>query len=116
MSREWMLKTLTSLGFTEADIQVYVYLMTEGPRKANDIAQALKLHKQQLYRVLRSLQNKGIVNASPEYPARYTAVLFERALDLLIRAKVEQEKALQQNKQELLSTWRSMIEKNSSDS
>ena len=104
-----MLKTLTSLGFTETDAQVYVFLATESPQKASDIAEALKIYKQNLYRTLKSLQSQGIVNASPEYPARYSAVLFEKVLDLLIKAKKEQHKALQESKEELLSTWRSMI-------
>jgi sugar-specific transcriptional regulator TrmB len=103
-----MLKTLASLGFTETDAQVYVFLATEGPQKASDIAEALKVYKQHLYRVLKSLQSQGIVNASPEYPARYSAVLFDKVLDLLIKAKKEQQKALQESKEELLSTWRSM--------
>jgi sugar-specific transcriptional regulator TrmB len=116
LSREWMLKTLASLGFTETDAQVYVYLATEGPQKASDIAEALKIYKQQLYRILKSLQSKGIVNASPEYPAYYSAVVFEKVLDLLIKAKTEQQKALQESKEELLSTWRSLTKKNPPDS
>lgn len=111
LSREWMLKTLVSLGFTETDAQVYVFLATEGPQKARDIAEALKLHSQQLYCSLKKLQSKGIVNASTEYPARYSAVLFDKVLDLLIKAKMEQQQALQESKEELLSTWRSITKK-----
>jgi len=111
-----MLKTLVSLGFTETDAQVYVFLTTEGPQKARDVAEALKLYKQQLYRTLKSLQNNGIINASPEYPARHSAVHFENVLNLLINAKTEQQQALQESKEELLSTWRSIIKKDSPDS
>jgi sugar-specific transcriptional regulator TrmB len=111
LSKEWMLKTLVSLGFTETDAQVYVYLATEGSQKARDIAEALQIYKRQLYRSLKNLQSKGIINASPEYPARFSAVLFEKVLDLLIKAKTEQEKALQESKEELLSTWRSITKK-----
>ena len=106
-----MLKTLIKLGFTETDAKVYVYLATEGPRIASEIAEALKIYKQRLYCSLNNLQSKGIINASPEYPARYSAVLFEKILDLLIEAKKEQQEALQENKEELLSTWRSITKK-----
>jgi len=111
-----MLKTLASLGFTETDAQVYVFLATEGPQKASHIAEALKIYKQQLYRVLKNLQSKGFINASSEYPARYSAVLFEKVLDLLIKAKTEQQQALQESKEELLSAWRSITKKDSPDS
>jgi sugar-specific transcriptional regulator TrmB len=111
-----MLKTLVNLGFTETDAQVYVYLATEGPRKASDIAEALRIYKRQLYRRLKGLQSKGIINASSEYPARFSAVLFERVLDLLIQAKKEQQQALQESKEELLSTWRTLTKKGAPDS
>lgn len=111
-----MHKTLVTLGFTETDAKVYVYLATEGPKKASDTAEALRIYKQQLYRSLKKLQSKGIINASPEYPTRFSAVLFEKVLDFLIKAKMEQQQALQESKEELLSTWRSITKKDSPDS
>ena len=106
-----MFITLVKLGFTETDAQVYVYLATEGPQRASDLAEALKIYKQHLYRILKNLQSKGIINASPEYPTRYSAVLFEKVLDRLIEAKMEQQQSLEASKKELLSTWRSLTEK-----
>jgi sugar-specific transcriptional regulator TrmB len=116
LSKEWMLRTLVNLGFTETDAQVYVFLTTEGPQKARDIAEALRIYKWQLYRVLKNLQSKGIINASAEYPARFSAVLFEKVLDFLIKAKMEQQQVLQESKEELLATWRSITKKDSPDS
>ena len=49
-----MLKTLVNLGFTETDAQVYVYLATEGPQKASDIAEELQIYKLHLYRILKT--------------------------------------------------------------
>jgi hypothetical protein len=43
-------------------------------------------------------------------------VLFEKLLDFLIKAKKEQQQALQESKEELLSTWRSITKKDLSDS
>jgi sugar-specific transcriptional regulator TrmB len=111
LSKEWMQKILIDLGFTETDAQIYVFLTTEGPRKARDIAEAVNLYSQQLYRILKKLQNKGMVIASLEYPTLFSAVLFEKVLDLIVKAKKEQHKALQESKKELLSTWRSITEK-----
>jgi sugar-specific transcriptional regulator TrmB len=114
LSKEWMQKTLISLGFKEADTQVYMFLSTEGPKKARDIAEDLNLSSQQLYRILKKLQSRGLVNASNEYPACFAAVLFEKVLDLLVKAKKEQHETLQESRKELLSTWRSII-KDSAD-
>jgi sugar-specific transcriptional regulator TrmB len=57
---------------------------------------------------LKNLQGKGVVNASTECLARFSAVMFEKVLDRLIEAKMEQQQTLEENKKELLSTWRSI--------
>jgi sugar-specific transcriptional regulator TrmB len=106
-----MQKTLEKLGFTETDAQVYIYLTTEGSQKVKDIAEALNMHRQQLYNTLKKLQNKGVVNVSPEYPAEFSAVLFEKVLDQFIKAKKEQQEALQESKEELLDTWRAITKR-----
>ena len=111
-----MLKTLVNLGFKKEHAEVYILLATEGPKRARDIAQDLRIHKRQLYRALRTLKNKGVVTVPPGYPTLFSAVLFEKALDLFIEAKTEQQKALQASKEEILSTWRSMTEKKSTSS
>ena len=104
-----------SLGFTETDTQVYLLLSTEGPKKARDIAEALNLYNPQLYHILKKLQDRGLVNVSHDYPAFFSAVLFEKVLDLLAKAKKEQHKTLKESREELLSAWRSIIKKDSAD-
>jgi sugar-specific transcriptional regulator TrmB len=43
------------LGFTETDAQVYTFPATEGQQEARDIAEAVKLHKLQLYRISKKM-------------------------------------------------------------
>ena len=109
-SEELMHKILFNLGFTETEAAVYVYLTKEGPRKAGIIGKALNLHKQRLYRSLRKMQNKGVIETS-EHPAIFLAMPFEKVLDLVIKANIEEAKRMMQNKEDLLSSWRSMTEK-----
>ena len=112
MSREWMLKTLVDLGLSEVEAEVYIFLAQAGRVKGRDMAKTLKLYKQQVYRSLRKLQAKRMVNATHERPAQYSAISLERVLDQFMKARKEQAKALQASKEELLSNWRSMVEKN----
>ena len=116
MSTEWMQKALVYLGFTEKDSQVYVFLAAEGPKKAKEIAETLNLHISQLYSILKRLQNNGAVTPSSEYPAHFSAVIFEKVLELLVETKREQHKALLASKEELLSTWSSITEKDNDKS
>jgi sugar-specific transcriptional regulator TrmB len=103
-----MVKTLMRLGLTDNDTQIFIYLTTNGPKRAEVIAQTLKLKKQNLYRTLKRMRTKGIINVSNEYPARFSAVVMDEVLDLLGKVKIEQQRLLEENKEELLSTWRSI--------
>jgi sugar-specific transcriptional regulator TrmB len=105
LSLEKVLKTLVSLGLTQMDAKVYVLLAKRGPIKATDAAKALKISKQRIYPIIKSLQSKGIVNSTLERPARFSAVPFEKVLDLFVKAKIEQAQRIQQNKDTLLSDW-----------
>jgi sugar-specific transcriptional regulator TrmB len=116
LNRELLAKTLAGLGLTEIDAEIYAFLAKEGSQKGRDIAGVLNLYKQQLYRSLKRLQKKGIVTATVGHPAHFSAMPLDKALDILIEAKKEQALALQTSRKELLSSWRSMIGKDSSNS
>lgn len=108
MSQEKVLKTLVSLGLTQLDAKVYILLAKRGPIKARDAAKALKISKQRLYPIIKNLQSKGIVNSTLERPAQFSAVQFEKVLDLFLKAKMEQARRIQQNKDELLADWQAI--------
>ncbi len=105
LTQEWILKTLTSLGLKQTDAEVYVSLTKSGSQKAADIAETLETYKRQIHRSLRNLQAKGMVNASPERPAQFTAISFEKVLDELIKANVEEAKRTEKEKEKILSRW-----------
>jgi sugar-specific transcriptional regulator TrmB len=109
VSQEKVLKTLVSLGLTRLDAKVYILLAKRGPIKARDATKALKIPKQRLYPIIKNLQSKGIVNSTLERPARFSAVEFEKVLDLFLKAKMEQAQRMRQNMDELLSDWKSIV-------
>ena len=102
-----------NLGLSQTDTEVYVFLATKGSQKARNIATALKTYKRKIYRSLKSLQNKEIVNATLERPAQFSALPFDKVLNLLIKAHLEEARYIEQNKEEILSHWQSMITRNS---
>ena len=116
MSREWALKTLVGFGLSQVEAEVYFFLAQASLVKGRDITKTLKLHKRQVYRSLKSLRAKGMIQATRERPARFSAVSLERVLDQFMKTKKEQAKALQASRKELLSTWSSLIEKDSAES
>ena len=104
-----------SLGLSQTDARVYIYLATKGPKKARDIINNLTINKRQIYRSLKRLQNKSVIIANDEHPAEFSALPFEEVLDLLIKIKKEQAQAVHETKKELLSSWLTMMKKTSSN-
>jgi sugar-specific transcriptional regulator TrmB len=109
LSKEWMLKTLESLGLKRLDAEVYVYLVQNNPQKARDLAKALETYERQLYRSLRKLQRKGMVSASQERPTYFSAVSLDKVLDRFSEANREAAQFIEDNKEQIISMWHSKI-------
>jgi sugar-specific transcriptional regulator TrmB len=106
-----VLKSLASLGISQRDAEVYIYLAKEGPKKASELANALKISRQQLYHNLKKLTEKQIVMKNDDKPFIFFAIASEEAIDLLVKIKKEQSAAILEIKEELLFAWRSITEK-----
>jgi sugar-specific transcriptional regulator TrmB len=109
LSLERIIKSLEGFGFKRIEAEVYIYLAKRGPQEGMDLANALKIRKQQLRHILKNLQTKGAVTVRLDDPEVFSAKAFEKMLDLLIEANIEQARAIEETKEELLSSWWSMI-------
>ncbi len=103
-----MLKTLKDIGLTQLDSKIYVFLGKRGPQKGKDISRALKVHKQQIYRSLKNLQRKGLISATLDHPANFSAEPFPKVLDLFIKVRTEEANCLRQSRAAILSDWQSI--------
>jgi len=108
-----VLKALQSLGLSQTEARIYVFLEKRGSHEDVDIAQALKVNTKRLVISLKNLQDKMIVQASAQQTVEFSAVPFEKAIDLLIEVKKDKAQSLQERKMELLASWQSLIKKNS---
>jgi sugar-specific transcriptional regulator TrmB len=115
LSQDQVLKTLVGLGLTRLDSQIYICLAKKGPQKGNEISKGLKVQKQQLYRSLKNLQSKGIVDASLEHPARFSAVSFDKVVDIFVKAKMAEANRIQESKEEILASWKALAVGETSD-
>ncbi len=103
-----MLKTLEDLGFSQSDSRVYIHLAKRGPQKAGDLAKSLKMGRQTLYFTIKNLQKKGLVVSTLQRPAKFSAVSFEKVLDLYVKNRLEEVQQIQSRKNEILSDWRTV--------
>jgi sugar-specific transcriptional regulator TrmB len=111
LSRDKLLRVLIGLGIGRIDAEIYLFLATSGPKKGRAISNELKINKQQLYRSLKKLKKKGLVKASLEHPALYTAVTIENTLNSFRETKLEEAQFIKERKDELLSRWKAAIKK-----
>lgn len=113
LSLERVFKALLSLGLSEPDARVYLFLALKGPKKPRKIVNNLEISKQQIVRSLRNLRDKGIIILDLKSKNSYSALPFEEALKLLIKKGKKQTEMMQEN---LLLKWKAMIQKKPANS
>ena len=106
MSENGIKKVLMDFGLTEKETEIYIFLARHGALRGGEISKRTKTHRGLIYRILGSLQNKGLVETTLESPARFTAVQFEKFIDLSIKAKQDEASQLENTKKELLNYWK----------
>jgi sugar-specific transcriptional regulator TrmB len=111
LTQEWIIKTLATLGLSLVDAKIYYLIASNGPLNAKKIADMLKLSRQQVYRALRRLQNRGLINSTLNRSAIFSALTFEEVLDLFMKEKWKEASALSKRRDELLSDWNLMVKK-----
>ena len=116
MSKKRIIKALRGLGLTFVDTQVYIFLANSGPHTEKEIVETLPIPKEKIYHSLKCLQDIEIVRTSGEHTINYSAVTFEEVLDLFIEVKKEQTKTMQESREELLTSWKAMMKKHSTNS
>ena len=111
MSLERIYQALVSLGMSETDVRVYIFLALKGPKKAKNIVDNLKISKQKIIQSLKNLQNKGIIIAELKNQNGFSALPFEEALEALIKTKKKQTKKIQETKETLLLNLKTIKKK-----
>jgi sugar-specific transcriptional regulator TrmB/pimeloyl-ACP methyl ester carboxylesterase len=97
---------LTDFGLTSKEADVYMFLARREVLTGGEIAKQTKIARSLVYRILKSLQSKGLVEPTLEVPKRFVAVPFEKALDLIIKTRQEEALLVERAKEDLLEDWR----------
>lgn len=106
MSQETLKNALKNFGVTEKEAEVYIFLAKGGTLKTGQIAKRLEKNKGTVYRILSNLKKKGLVEATLEFPTRYTAVSLEKIIDSYIRSRREEVDLVEKTKKDLLRDWK----------
>ncbi len=92
-----------SLGLTQLEAQIYVYLAKKGPREEKDLAHALETTDEELCRSLLNLQENGFVTSKIEHQTIFTAVPLEQVIENIVKAKTEETQRMEEEKENYLA-------------
>jgi sugar-specific transcriptional regulator TrmB len=90
MTKEEDIQTLTELGLTISQAKVYLSLLELGKAAGRTIAQHSKVARQEAYRILAELMDKGLVEKILSTPTEFEPILIEDCASLLIERKKNQ--------------------------
>ncbi|MCW4004110.1 MAG: hypothetical protein NWE95_09400 [Candidatus Bathyarchaeota archaeon] len=87
MATELMVAFLRKIGLTKKEIDMYFFLCSYKAITCDQITKRLRIHKAEGYRILKSLQSKGLVEATLESPTRFTTTPVTKTINLFIDEK-----------------------------
>ncbi|MCW4006900.1 MAG: hypothetical protein NWF04_09980 [Candidatus Bathyarchaeota archaeon] len=90
------IETLMSLGLTGRQARVYLALLKIGDNKANAVAKLSLVNRQEIYRILDSLQEIGLVQRKVTAPTTFTPTPVDEALKMLLEKKANELKITRQ--------------------
>ncbi len=108
MSNKRVMKALTSLGLSQTDAKVYLYLATSGPQKAEKIGDVLQLKEQLLHQSLEKLKGKRVVSSYFQKSVLFSALPFRKALDVLVKQQLKKAQTIEGYRDKILSTWKAI--------
>jgi sugar-specific transcriptional regulator TrmB len=95
------LSRLISFGPSEKEAQLYFHLLKYGPKPPSLLAKSLKTYREDVYRTLTGLIDKGMVSPSLETPTVYAAVDLDTALESALKKHETELREMEMRKQEL---------------
>ncbi|MEM0118036.1 MAG: helix-turn-helix domain-containing protein [Conexivisphaerales archaeon] len=92
---------LTLYGLTANQAKLYLHLLRNKPAGAREISRALNVHRVDVYRRLRELEELGIIEVHLDFPKKFTAIDPKTAIESLIQRNKSKVNELEQAKTDL---------------
>jgi sugar-specific transcriptional regulator TrmB len=92
---------LTGLGLTGRQARVYLALLKTGGGKAKAIADLSLVNRQEIYRIIDSLQQAGLVQRNVTAPTTFTATPITEGVKLLLQQKTSELNVMGQQAKQL---------------
>ncbi|MGZ4917862.1 MAG: TrmB family transcriptional regulator [Halobacteriota archaeon] len=94
---------LEAFGLSAKEAHLYVLLLKYGAKTTGELAKLLHSYRVDVYRILETLAEKGMVEESVEKPTKYAAVDVENALDAAMMRHAYELRWMEENKDDVLA-------------
>ena len=102
MDNRERIETLMELGLTLNQARAYLALALVGPAGAKELAEASNITRQDVYRVMTTLEERGIAERLLSTPTVYKALPIEDVMKSLINRKIGEHRELQKRTRRLV--------------
>ena len=97
---EYHLETLIQLGLTPNQSKLYLSLLRNGNSTGRTLSKETSFARQEVYRILEELHDRGLVEKSIATPTEFRAIKVQEAISILV---LERTKKLEQTKERIQS-------------
>jgi sugar-specific transcriptional regulator TrmB len=88
--QEDLVSKLAEFGFTINQAKIYLSVVQNGPITVSEISKISQLHRQDIYKIIPTLEKKGLITRTIDKPVFIGAIPIEKALGHLV--SIEKEK------------------------
>ncbi len=97
-----------TLGLSGNQFKVFLYIGKYGSKTAIEICRALRMHRTEVYSLLKRLMNLGVVSATLERPIRFRAVPPDVAMEIILDAEKGRLHSIEMQKTPVLDLWNTL--------
>ena len=98
----------SKFGIPSNQSKVYIYLGKYGSKTAPEVCRALRLPRTETYRLLATLQNKGVISSTYQHPIKFSSLPLDKAIKLMVHMEKERVRKLEAKKDEISKVWNSI--------
>jgi len=97
-----LIEKLEAFGLSSKEAHLYVLLLKYGPKTTGELAKMLHSYRVDIYRLVETLMEKGMIEESVEKPTKYAAVAVDAALAGAMMRHAYELRWMEENRDEVL--------------
>jgi sugar-specific transcriptional regulator TrmB len=108
LDEERVTNRLLDFGFDRVEAEAYLFLLRAGFCPASLVARKLGINRMKAYRILKALEERGLVEVIIGRPVKFVATPIKEALDQKIEEVRVKVSGLEKSKEDIMEYWKNL--------